>query len=168
MLQLGLMDDHCKAILMRLAMIQSGLRGHNTSSQLISSIKGTFVESPNTRKVTRVGMVNLFWLNGIEPRAFHWLNQPHHSATQDQQYKIVLYARHKLRVPLIRSCTIKQSSCNASIQFISDLQTLRPRVEHLQIRYKPHGCVITVTCIHMNANFHGAQMFVDFMESSYP
>ena len=121
MLQLGLTDDQCKAIHVRLPMIQSGLRGHNTSSQLISSIKDTFVESPNARKVMRVGMVNLFWLNGMESRAFHWLNQPHHSATQDQQYKIVFHARHKLRVPLIRSCTIKHSSCNASIQFVSDL-----------------------------------------------
>ena len=93
MLQLGLTDDHCKAIHVQLAMTQSGLRGHNTSSQLISSIKGTFVESQNTRKVTRVGMVNLFWLNSMEPRAFHGLNHPHHSATQDQQYKIVLHAR---------------------------------------------------------------------------
>ena len=35
-----------------------------------------------------------------------------------------------------------QSSCYTPIRFVSDLLTLRPRALCLQIRYKPHGCVI--------------------------
>ena len=65
-LQLGLADDHFKAIHVQLAMIQSMLCACNASSQLISSVKGTFVESPNARKVTRVRIVNSFQLNGME------------------------------------------------------------------------------------------------------
>ena len=51
-------------------MIQSALRTYNASSQLVSSTKGMFVEIPNARLVTRVGMVNPFQINGMETRAF--------------------------------------------------------------------------------------------------
>ena len=47
--QLGLADNHYKAIHVRLAMIQSVLCAYNVSSQLISSVKGMFVESLNER-----------------------------------------------------------------------------------------------------------------------
>ena len=60
MLQLGLADDHFKAIQLQLAMIQSALRAYNVSSQLISSVKDMFVESPNARKVMLVGMINSY------------------------------------------------------------------------------------------------------------
>ena len=36
-----------------------------SSNQLVSSLKGTFVNSPKTRKVTRVSMVNMFWLGHV-------------------------------------------------------------------------------------------------------
>ena len=68
--QLGLADDYCKTIHVRLAMMQSVLRAYNARSQLVSSTKGTFVEIPNTRLVTGVGMVNLFQLNGMETQDF--------------------------------------------------------------------------------------------------
>ena len=61
---------------MPLAMIQSMLRAYNASSQLISSIKRMFVESPNATKVTRVGMVNLFQFNGMETQGFPSANSP--------------------------------------------------------------------------------------------
>ena len=51
-------------------MVQSALRAYNASSQLVSTVKGTFVEIPNARKVMRVGMVDLFWLNGMETQDF--------------------------------------------------------------------------------------------------
>ena len=70
MLQLGLADDHFKAIHVQLAMIQSTLCACNASSQLISSVKRMFVESPGARKVTRVRIVNLFQLNGMETQDF--------------------------------------------------------------------------------------------------
>ena len=72
---------------MRLAMMQSTLHAYNVSSQLFSSVKDTFVESPKARKVTQVSMVNLFWLNGMKSKALHELNHPHYFAPQDQQYK---------------------------------------------------------------------------------
>ena len=37
---------------------------------LVASAKGTFVEIPNTRLVTRVGMVNPFQLNSMETQDF--------------------------------------------------------------------------------------------------
>ena len=46
-------------------------------------------------------MVNLFRLNGMEIQGFLSAKLPALSMAQDQQYKIVLHARHKLRVPLI-------------------------------------------------------------------
>ena len=76
MLQLGLADNNFKAIHVRLAMIQSVLRAYNASSQLISSIKGTFIESPNARKVMRVGMVNSFQLNDMETQGFPSAKSP--------------------------------------------------------------------------------------------
>ena len=76
MLQLGLEDDHCKAIHVQLAMIKRKLYAYNVSSQLVSSIKGTFVESLNLRKVTQVGMVNPFQLNGMEIQGFPSAKSP--------------------------------------------------------------------------------------------
>ena len=76
MLQLGLADDHFKAIHVQLAMIQSTLHAYNASSQLISSVKRMFVESPNARKVTQVGMVNSFQFNGMETQGFPSANSP--------------------------------------------------------------------------------------------
>ena len=64
MLQRGLADDCCKAKHVRLAMMQNALYAYNASSQLVSSIKGMFVGSPNARKVTQVSLVNKFQLNG--------------------------------------------------------------------------------------------------------
>ena len=64
--QLGLADDRCKAIHVRLAMMQGALRAYKASSQLVSSAKGMFVEIPNARLVTRISMVNPFQLNGME------------------------------------------------------------------------------------------------------
>ena len=95
------------------------MHNYNVSSQLVNNIKSTFVESPNARKVMLVGMVTS--LTAWKSKAFHLLNHPHHSTAQDLHYKIVLHARHRLRAFLINSHTIKQNSCNTSIQFISDL-----------------------------------------------
>ena len=67
---MNLADDHCKAIHIRLAMMPSMLCAYNASSQLVSSAKGTFVEIPNARLVTQVGMVNPFQLNGMETQGF--------------------------------------------------------------------------------------------------
>ena len=64
MLQRGLAYNCCKAKHARLAMMQSTLYAYNASSQLVSSIKGMFVGSPNARKVMQVSMVNQFQLNG--------------------------------------------------------------------------------------------------------
>ena len=98
-------------------MMQTALRAYNASSRLISSAKSTFIENPKARKVKRVGMVNLYRINGIETQGLSIteLKTPHHSVAQDQQYKIVFHARHKLRAPLIRSRIIRQSSCIDSI-----------------------------------------------------
>ena len=74
--QLGLADDRCKAIHVKLAMMQSVLCAYNASSQLVSSAKGTFVENPNARLVTQVGMVNLFRLNGMETQGFPLAKPP--------------------------------------------------------------------------------------------
>ena len=76
---------------MRLAMMQTALRAYNASSRLISSAKSTFIENPKARKVKRVGMINLYRINGIETQGLSIteLKTPHHSVAQDQQYKIV-------------------------------------------------------------------------------
>ena len=76
MLQRGLTDNHCKATHVQLAMIQSALHAYNACSQLISIIKGTFVESPNTRKVMQVRMINPFQLNSIEIQGFTSAKSP--------------------------------------------------------------------------------------------
>ena len=50
MLQLGLADECCKAMHIPLAM-QIVLFAYNVSSELISSLKGMFIERGNARKV---------------------------------------------------------------------------------------------------------------------
>ena len=50
--------------------MQSMLHVYSVSSQLVSSIKDTFVESPNANNVTQIGMINSFWLNGKEIQGF--------------------------------------------------------------------------------------------------
>ena len=93
MLQLGLADDCCRAIHMQLAMMQSALCAYNAKwPTRASSVKGMLVEIPNTRKATQVGIVNHSSLTAWKPKAFNLLNHLHHSAAQDQQYKIVLHA----------------------------------------------------------------------------
>ena len=58
MLQLGLADECCKAMHVPLAM-QNVLSAYNMSSQLVvSSIKGMFIESRISRKVTQVSLVS--------------------------------------------------------------------------------------------------------------
>ena len=53
---------------------------------MISSIKNTFVESPNTRKVTLVNILKSVrgLINGMETQGFPSVNHPQHSAAQDQ------------------------------------------------------------------------------------
>ena len=102
MVQLGLADECCEGAYVRLIMMQSTLCAHNTSSQLVSNIKGTFAENLNVRIVTQVSM---------ETQGFPSAKSP----AQGQQYKIVVHARHKLRTPFIHSHTIKQRNCNTSI-----------------------------------------------------
>ena len=48
----------------------SALHAYNASSQVVSSVKATFIENPNTRKVVRVSMANLFRLNNMEIQGF--------------------------------------------------------------------------------------------------
>ena len=72
----------------------------NASSQLVITIKGTFVESPNVRKVMPVGMINPFLLNSKETQGFPSAKPlSHYSAAQDQWHKIFHHARHKLNAP---------------------------------------------------------------------
>ena len=85
MLQFGLADDCCKAIHVQLAMMQNVLHAYNASSQLVITIKGTFVENPNTRKVMRVGKINPFLLNSKETQGFPSAKP---LIPQDQWYKI--------------------------------------------------------------------------------
>ena len=59
--------------------MQSMLHTYNVSNQLASSIKGTFIESPNARKIMQVSMVNPFWPNGMETKAFYQLHYLHSS-----------------------------------------------------------------------------------------
>ena len=51
-------------------MIKHVFHACNVSSQLLSSVKGTFKEQPNVRKVMQVSIVNPFWLNGMETQGF--------------------------------------------------------------------------------------------------
>ena len=85
MLQLGLADECCQATHIRLFMMQSSRCAYNASRILVSSIKGTFVEPKTQGRLCKSTMVNPFWLNGMEPIAFHQLNYLHHSEAQDQQ-----------------------------------------------------------------------------------
>ena len=48
-------------------------------------------------------------------------------------------------VTIVKTLLILQSCCNTFIQFVSDLQTLYSQGSCLQIRYKSHGCVVTIT-----------------------
>ena len=68
--QPGLVDDRCKAIHVRLAMMQNALCAYNVSSQLVSSDKGKFLEITNARLITQVGMINPFRLNSMETQGF--------------------------------------------------------------------------------------------------
>ena len=60
-----------------------------------------FVKSLHAMKFMRFRIVNPFQLDGMEIQGFLSAKLPAFSMAQDQQYKIVLHARHKLRVPLI-------------------------------------------------------------------
>ena len=157
MLQLGLADNCFEAIYVQLAMMPSVFHAYNACSQLVISINDNYV----CRESKQGRLRKLAWqirssLTAWKPKAFHQLNHTYHSAAQDQQYKIILHAKHKLRAPLICSCTIKQNSCNISIQFGLICKcfalALHPWALHLQIRYKPHACVITITYIQRSCN----------------
>ena len=50
------------------------VRAYNASSQLVSSIKSTFVENSNARKVKRVSMVNPYY--GMETQGFPLAKNP--------------------------------------------------------------------------------------------
>ena len=80
MLKLCLADDCCEAIQVQLAMMSSSYRlcfhAYNDSNQLVSSNKSMFVENPNTRKVKRVGMVDMHWINGMETQGFPSTKKP--------------------------------------------------------------------------------------------
>ena len=79
-----------------LSMMQITLCVYNASSQLVSSVKSMFVWSLNARKVKQVSMVKPYQINSMKLKAFLQPNHPHHSAAQNQLYKIVLHTRHKL------------------------------------------------------------------------
>ena len=79
MLQLCLADDCCEAIQVVLAMMSSCrlcFHVYNDSDQLVSSVKSTFVENPNTRKAKRVDMVDPYWINGMETQGFPSTKKP--------------------------------------------------------------------------------------------
>ena len=46
--------------------------------------------------IMQVSMVKPYQINSMKPKAFLQPNHPHHSAAQNQLYKIVLHTRHKL------------------------------------------------------------------------
>ena len=71
---------------------------------MVSSIKGTFIESPNVRKVTQVSMVNRFQLDGRETKAFHQLHQT-------ISIRSFSFSQTQAKGALICSHTIKQRSC---------------------------------------------------------
>ena len=60
------LQNHIPHDNVQLAMMQSALCAYNASSQLVSSIKGAFVKSPNAQKVMWVSMVKAFCLNDME------------------------------------------------------------------------------------------------------
>ena len=66
---------------------------YNVSSQLISNIKGTFVEIPNPRKVMQVGMVNPFWLNGMETQGFPSAKPPRTAPAVQNRYSCQAQAK---------------------------------------------------------------------------
>ena len=83
---------------------------YNASSQLVSSIKGTFIENPNARKVTQVSMEKSSGSMAKKPKDFHQLH-PHTIPAQSLQYKIfLLHAGYKLRAPLICSHTMQNKA----------------------------------------------------------
>ena len=59
MLQLDLLNEFYEVIHVQLG-VQSVLRSYSASIQLFSSVKGTFIDSPNARKVTQVSIANPF------------------------------------------------------------------------------------------------------------
>ena len=133
MLQLDLVDKCCQAIHVRLTMMQSVLFAHNASSQLVTGIKGTFMESLNTRMVTLirmvtwVSMVNQFWLNGMEaqPSAQPSAQPPApFCGTEPAVYNHSSY-QTQLKCTF-DPLTHQQCSWNTSIQFVSDLYMLHP------------------------------------------
>ena len=65
MLQVGLADDCGTHV--RLATMQSVFHAYYASSQLVSSIKE---ESANARNIMWVGIINPFWLKGMETQDF--------------------------------------------------------------------------------------------------
>ena len=142
---------------------QNTICANNASSKLISSIKGTFIESSYVRKFTWVSTINLFCLNSTETKGISY--NTYTIPTQSQQYKfILLCARLRPSVPFIHSYTTKQSSYNTPTQFymkICNYSTLRllPWVSCWQVRFKPHGCVINTTC---------GQVFAIFYSNKYP
>ena len=71
-------------------------------SQLFRSIKGMFIQCTNVKPMCSIDYITCT------------------ITIQSQQYIIILlHVKHKLWVPLIHSCMIKQSSCNTSIWFVS-------------------------------------------------
>ena len=52
---------------------------------IMTSVANWLVTSkmnPNARKVTRVSMINPFWLNSMKTKAFHQLYHLNHSGTE--------------------------------------------------------------------------------------
>ena len=81
-------NKSCKTIHVRLAMIQSMLCAYNACCQLVSSVKGMFAESLNTKKGCGRRYGKSVPVNSMETKVFHLLNHLHHSATQDKQYEM--------------------------------------------------------------------------------
>ena len=54
----------------------SALHAYNASSQVVSSVKATFIESPNTMKVVGVSMANQFQLNNMEIQGYPLAKPP--------------------------------------------------------------------------------------------
>ena len=79
----------------------------NASSQLVISVRGTFVESPNARKVMRVGMVNQFQLNGMETQGFPSLALFHGTGPTVEKYSSC-QAQAKGAFDMLMHCETKQ------------------------------------------------------------
>ena len=96
------------------------------------------------------------WLNCMEiERLFISYTTGIISAQTPHNKIIFLCNRHRLRAPLICSRTIKQSSCNTSIQFVPDLEILWPYSSHLQIRYNLREYIIAIIYNHIQERFKG-------------